>query len=232
MRDLTRRLLPMAAAAAMVIAGLAGAARADTQAPDLAVYAAAEAINRSDYAGQVSTGSLQKFFALHRDQFKQLVAKAGKPVRGNWLDAIADADDFIKMLLYNKASMVVDCAAEAKLDAAALAAKQDPKFKAAFLPCFDKATGEMIKFLASDNSYVLRDVDVVNERKKKTILLSADKFASKCENGRRRDREKALKPYDYLVPKNPASLQLMSFALYNLCRETSAQTVLLDATFK
>jgi hypothetical protein len=209
------------------LGGLAGAAHADTRVPDLAVYAAVEPVNREDYEQQVQAGALKKFFDLHREQFWKLVAQSkDKPVRGNWMDRIDDADDWIKMLFYNKASMAVACAAEAKLDAQAMAKRDNPAFKTAFLPCFDKEATQMIKFIGADNGFV------AGQRNDKRVFLSADKFAAECEpKARQTAREKALKPYAYLTPKKPASLRLMSFFVYNTCRDLAAYNIAYKVAF-
>jgi len=214
-------------AACVGAACLAGIARGDTRAPDLAVYAAVEPVNRDDYEQQVRAGKLKKFFDLHRDQFRQLVAQSkDKAVRGNWIDQIEDADDWIKMLFYNKANMAVACAAQAKLDAQAMARRDNPALNVVFLPCFNKEAAQLIKFIGADNSFV------VSQQSGKRVFLSVDKFASKCErNARQVAREKVLKPYAYLVPKSPASLRLMSFFIYNTCRDLEAYNVAFKVAF-
>src|SRR6185312_13450663 len=167
-------------AACVGLGCLGGAPHAETRAPDLAVYASVEPVNRDDYEQQVRVGTLKKFFDTHREQFRQLVAQPkDKAVRGNWMDQIEDADDWIKMLFYNKASMAVACAAEANLDASAMAKRDSPALKAVFLPCFNKAAAQMIKFISADNSFV------ASQQNGKRVFLSADKFAAKREPGAR-----------------------------------------------
>ena len=196
--------------------------------PDLAVYAAVEATIRQDYENPKQDGILQNFFEQHREEFKKIVEGGrGKAIKGNWIDRIDDADDLIKLLSYNKASIAVACAEQAKLDAAAMKTLDNPAYKSDFLPCFEKQTHEMVTFLGIDNTYVMG-----KDSQGKPLFLSADKFASKCEtSARQREREKLLKPYSFLEAKNPESMRLVSFYQYNLCRALEAYNVAYAAAF-
>jgi hypothetical protein len=202
--------------------------RASNDQPDLAVYAAVEATIRRDYEGMMQNGKLRQFFQYHRDEFRRIVEESpGKAIKGNWIDQIEDADDLIKLMSYNKASIAVECAEKAKLDAAAMTALDSPAYKSDFLPCFEKATGEIAKFLSTDNSYVMS-----KDSEGKPLFLSIDKFASKCEaSARQQAREKALKPYAFLEVKNPATMRLVAFYSYNLCRSLEAYDVAYAAAF-
>jgi hypothetical protein len=146
---------------------------------------------------------MKEFYELHVAEFKKEIGKyPGQKIIGNWADVIDNSDDWIKMWYYNVAAITASCATELNIDASVVLGDSGEQ-KTRFQQCYGVRYREMVTFFKTDNLY---------------IAFSGDKYSAECEPAARlREREKTLRPYEFLQTKDGTALRLLDFGAYNKC---------------